>query len=389
MSAIDQAMQTLTAHWYNAMCTGLNLSPGNFQLTQGSNASVNTSNAMWQIFNSIPPTAINNSYQPGQGNLFSQQYGLVLAALVTPADNGFQNCMGDYYSQWLTYLGNNFPTNFNATNLTAVFNKFTILNCPAKASCVNYLLNFYFNNPLTAAITAFSAAATNGYAWAATVDALQTALTQGTSQSFSMNSLTQSSSLSHTWANASASVMWDLFSFGGGASYDNITQSALSAGVNITASFQKFTTFASGPYAQPNPNNPSLNGFVPWYYSSELGLAFKSPNNNTIWNPASAQNWNTFFSATGVMQRMVQGLVVADGITITMTSTASYSSSEQTQIQAAASGGFWPFFSGSAGGGSNTVVTFNDQGQFTSTTTTNLGNPQILGILQIPMSQLF
>ena len=43
MSAIDQAMQTLTAQWYNAMCTGLNLSPGNFQLTQGSNASVNTS----------------------------------------------------------------------------------------------------------------------------------------------------------------------------------------------------------------------------------------------------------------------------------------------------------------------------------------------------------
>jgi hypothetical protein len=76
-------------------------------------------------------------------------------------------------------------------------------------------------------------------------------------------------------------------------------------------------------------------------------------------------------------------------VTITYDPTASYNSSEQQKISAAASIGFWPFFSASVQGGSTHTVTFDDSGKFTSTTTIPRGNPQVLGVLQSSLADVF
>jgi hypothetical protein len=203
-----------------------------------------------------------------------------------------------------------------------------------------------------------------------------------------MDSSTSSSDVKHTWANGSISFFYNIFSFGGGGSYDDLSVKTTSAGLKVDATFDKVTTFAAGPYAQTDTDNPVFNTYKPWYYSAVLALAYTTKD-NTVWNNQSSTTWVTAFGSKGFLQRMLTALVVADGVTITMTSSASYNSSEQQQITAAAKVGIWPFFSSSAQGGTTTTVTFDDSGSFTSTTTIPRGNPQVLGILQSSLADIF
>jgi hypothetical protein len=386
MSSSSDAMQTLTAQWYNATVTGLGLSPDQFQLYQGSAATAKTSQDMWNVLNAVPPNSVNNYYNPSQANSFSSDYNSILSALVTGGDSDFQNCMGDYYGQWLTYFNANPPSPFNASTVSDLFNAWTMMNAPGQAGCVSALTKA-FVNPVMYAIKIFQAA--NGsYAFNQTIDALQKAIASGASKSFSLDSNTASSDTTHTWASGGASVAFDLFSFGGNASYDNVTSKATSAGLNIQASYKKVTTFAAGPYAQKNANNPVLAQYNPWYLSSILSLAYTTKD-NTVWNNQSPTTWDKAFGPGGFLQRMTTALVVADGIDITITSSASFATSDQTEIKASAKVGFWPFFQAEAQGGTTNSVTFNDAGQFTATTSIPLGNPQVLGILQTPISSVF
>jgi hypothetical protein len=385
-TAVSTAMDTLTAQWYNAMTTGLGLSPDQFQLYQGPNSLMSTSQVMWNMFNAVPPLSINSYYNPSQINNFSSDYNLILSALIPTSDTAFQNCMGDYYMKWQTYFESHDPKTWDAQGVSDLFTSWAMRNAPGKAGCVTGLTNAYIN-PINIAVNKFASA--NGqYAWNQTIDDLKAALAGGANKTFTMNSQTQSSDVKHTWANGNTSFFFDIFSFGGGASYDSLSVKTTQAGLNIEAAFTKVTTFTAGPLATNDPNSPILSGYKAWYESAALAKAYTTKD-NTVWNNQSSTTWETAFGSNGFLQRSTSSLVVADGITIKMTSKASYSSSEQTQIIGAAKAGIWPFFSVSGQGGSTTTVTFNDDGSFTSTTTIAAGNPQILGVLQSPISKVF
>lgn len=388
--ASTQAMQTLTAQWYNSVVTGLGLSDQQFQLFQGPGISPSTSQLMWNLFNAVPPNTVNNYYDPNQANNFASDYDLVLSALVTVSDSDFQNCMGDYYGQWQTDFAAAYkadPTIIsNATSLSKFFQGWALVNAPSQSGCVSALTKAYIN-PISIANNMYDSA--NGkYAWNQTIDALQKALASGPNKSFTMDSSTASSNTKHSWASGGTSIFFDLFSFGGGGNYDDISTKATSAGLNIQANFQKVATFAAGPYATADSNNPILKQYNPWYNSAVLAKAYTTQD-NTVWNNQAPVTWQKAFGANGFLQRMATAIVVADGIDITITSSASFSSYEQTQITAAAKVGLWPFFSASGQGGTTNTVTFNNQGQFTSVTHSVLGNPQILGILQSSMANIF
>jgi hypothetical protein len=386
MPQVNEAMQTLTAQWYNAMVTGLGLSDQEFQIYQGPSSFVMTSQSLWNMLNAVPPTAVNNYFSPGQVNNFSSDYNLILGALIGTSDTDFQSCMGDYFTKWQTYFEKNKPSPFTAKTVSDVFRQWAMVNAPGKTGCVTGLTKFFID-PINLAIVKF-ADADGKYAWDKTIDALQLALAGGASKSFTLNSKTGSSDLKHTWAKASGSVLFDLFSFGGSGSYDKITTKAISAGLIIQADFEKFTTFAAGPLAQPNSTDPVLKDFLPWYESAALAKAY-STKDNTVWNKQSPITWEKAFGGTGFLQRIAAALVAAEGISVTITSTATFSSSEQTEIREAAKSGFWPFFRASGESGSTNTVTFDAKGSFTLNNEIPLGNPQVLGILQEPMSRLF
>lgn len=386
MSKVNEAMQTLTAQWYNALVTGIGVDPEQFQLYQGPNSLMNTSQAMWDMFDTVPPTTANNYYNPGGANNFSSDYNLILTALVAGDDSSFQNCLGDSYADWQKYFSENIPEKFDADAISALFTKWAMVYSSSNAGCVTALTKSLIN-PISTAINMFAEAG-GKFPWDRTIDDLKSALAGGQPKTAKLDSSTDSSDLSHTWAKASGSVLFDIFSFGGGGSYDTLTEKTTTAGLTVNAKFQKVTTFASKQYSQSNPNDPVLSKYKPWYYGAALSYAY-STKDNTVWNNQNPITWEKAFGDSGFLQRETTALVVADGIDIEITSSASYSSDEQTEIKAAAEGGIWPFFSAKGSGGHTTKVTFNDDGTFTSTTNSPLGNPQILGILQSSMSDIF
>lgn len=384
--SVDKAMKQLTAQWYNAMVTGLGLDPQKFQLYQGPNTMMSNSQDMWNLFNAVPPKSINNYYDPNQTNNFSSDYNLILEALVPASDSSFQNCMGDYYGKWKAYFADHDPKTWDAQGISDLFTSWAMRNAPGQAGCVTGLTNIYIN-PINIAVNKFSSAK-GKYAWNQTVEGLKSALASGAAKSFNLNSKTAESDVKHTWAGGNTSFFFDIFSFGASPRYDKLTTKATSEGLMIDAKFSKLTTFASGPLAQNDPNDPILSDYSAWYESAALARAY-TVKDNTVWNNQKPTTWETAFGSSGFLQRMVSAIVVADGIEISMSSSASYSTSERTEIEAAAKAGIWPFFQVSGQGGTTTEVKFNDDGSFTSTTKIVPGNPQILGVLQTPMSSLF
>jgi len=386
MGTVEAAMDTLTAQWYNAMVTGLGLDPEQFQLYQGANSMMSTSQDMWNMFNAVPPKSINNYYNPSQTNNFSSDYRLILDSLVVTSDSDFQNCMGDFYGQWQDYFKANDPKTWDAQGVSDLFNSWAMRNAPSQASCVSGLTKIY-NNPINLANNKLNSA-DDKYAWNKTIEKLKTALAGGASKTFDMDSKTTSSDVRHTWAGGNTSFFFDIFSFGGGGSYDKLTTKTTSAGLSISAKFDKVTTFTAGPLSANDDNDPVLKEFKAWYESSALSKAYTTKD-NTVWNNQKSVTWDKAFGSDGFLQRTTSSIVAADGIEITMTSKASYSSAEHEEIRTAASAGIWPFFKVSGQGGTTTDITFNDDGSFTCTTKIAKGNPQVLGILQSPMSKQF
>jgi hypothetical protein len=382
-SAAGEAMGTLTEQWYNALVTGLSLNPDNFQLFQGSESIGDTSEFIWNILDAIPPKSINNYYNPNQGNNFSQDYQAVIANLKPISDTSFQTCMGDYYPEWMTYLkSSDCPSDIfdSADKMSSGFKKWAMINAPSQSGCSASLIQSFYNDVVTIANTMYASAQTagKGYAYNVTIADLTTAIASAPGKNFTMDSKTESSSVSHTWAEGSTSVLYDIFSFGGGASYDKLTTDATSAGLKIDASFKHVTTLPGGPLAKVS-SDPILSKYTPWYNSAAFGRAYGTKD-NTVWKNGSP-SWETTFGSDGNMQRVADAIVVVDGIDITITSETSYSSSEQETITGQASAGVGPFFEASGSGGSSTDVSFSDSGAMTVKITSPAGNPQLLGVL--------
>ena len=144
-------------------------------------------------------------------------------------------------------------------------------------------------------------------------------------------------------------------------------------------------TFTAGPLAKPS-TDPILSQYQPWYSSAAFNLAYQ--NNNTVWN-TNPPTWANTFGSNGDIQRTCSSLIVVDGITVNMTSNAGFSSSQQTQFQAAASVGYWPFFKASGSGGWSHDVNFDSNGNVTVKSTCPTGNPNILGVIVTPISLAF
>jgi hypothetical protein len=382
----QQAMQTLTNQWYNAVVTGLGLDPNTFQLIQASEPLGTTSQSLWQFFDSLPPKSATQYFNPTQFSSYQETYGAVVNSLVIPNDPEFQVAMGDYYAQWQTYL--NGVTTIPAGGVLQLLKTWTQLHMPpstAAQAVTAYLQDG--NNPVTVATNMYDAVLNSTspvFAYSGSYASLQNQLSSAEGKSVAMNSSTESSDVSHTWAQGSAQAEWDIFSGETSVSYDRLTTQFASAEVNVSASFARVLQFAASPLEQPS-TDPTLSQYTPWYYSPALNLAYKTQD-NTVWKPGSTTTWATTFGPTGVLQQVCGALVVVDGVNVTITSAATFSSSDQTTFQQATSGGFWPFFSAGGSSGWSSSASFDTSGAVTVTITSPAGNPQILGCIVTPIA---
>ena len=387
-SPAQQAVQTLTAQWYNAVVAGLSLDASTFQLIQGNQLLGATSATMWNIYDVVPPSSASNLYNPSQAVKFSQEYGSIVTNLIPQGSARFVSDLGDYYPAWVTYLKSSPPPAIPAGGLLALFQTWAQLNVPdpgiaAKAAAA---LSLTLNGTVPVAQTMWlaSGGAAQAKAYDGTITDIQNNLTQARSGAFTMNSITESSDLTHTWAQGDVVGVVDFFEGGAEGSYDSIVSSFTGSGLSIQANFTHVLTAPLAPLSSPS-KDPILSQYTPWYNSAALTLAYGTQD-NTLWQPGSAPSWADEFGPTGALLRTTSALVIVDGITITMTSSAVFDASEQTQIQTAAEAGCWPFFEANASGGFQSNATFNSAGQMTITSSMPAGNPTVLGAIVTPVN---
>ena len=376
-------LNNLNAQWYNALVANLGLED-DFQLWQANTPLGSTSQQVWQVFDVVPPMSINNIYNPSEANVFSTDYGSIIANLKTQNANKFQQDMGDYYASWTAYLKTN-PT-LPQGGITQLFYNWSQMNMPpdqAQQCYTDWQQVSQGTVPAAMNLWLASGGASGTKAYNVTIDQIKTLLSQSLGRSFAFTNGAESSDVSHTWAQGSISGFYDIFWGKAEAGYDHLTQAFFNSSLSINAKFNSVLTVPAGPLSRPS-SDPTLSQYQPWYSSAALNLAYAN-NNNLVWNNVPP-TWDNAFGANGFLLRTCSALVLVDGIDVTITSATGLSNSDQQQFQAAASAGVWPFFTANAAGGWSNASNFDANGNLTLHITSPQGNPQILGANVTPIA---
>ena len=387
MSAAQQAMDTLTAQWYNATTRGLELDPATFQLIQANQSLGTSTNALWDIFDSVPPDTVSHYYNPAQSNRFSSNYRSIMASL-NPVDiSRFKSTLGTQYDAWTEYLKSNPPTEWTSEGYLNAFKPWAFQNLsPGKVAQATTAYKQITLQPLYIGVEMISNLDPTGAAvYSTTIDAVNGLVEHAPSKAYSMNSSTESSNTTNTWAKGSVGGAFDWFSGSASASYDKMTTQIATAGVEIAVKYAHIATITAGPLSHKYTEK-GLENAIPWFYSSAYSLAYK---HKQAWAGDAEVTWDDEFGVAGLMLREATSMIVVDGIDITITSKVGFSKDEQESYQAAAKVGVWPFFSAEGSGGSTDKTTFDDNGNMTITSTSPEKNPAVIGMIVTPTSALY
>lgn len=385
-SSLSDSMQTLTEQYYNALVTQLHLSDQQFQLAQGNVALDTTTQNLWAMMDAIPPRSVVRNWTPGGQSTFSSQYGALISRIQDAASGAFQAALGDYYAAWQTYLRANPPSGGKTVLQVYTEWAYGVSGMPPdQANRTIGLFQAAMNGPVTAANIAWASAGgqTGIKAYTQTVETVGFSIASAPGASASLNSQTQSSDTSHSWAEGGVEGFFDVFFGMGKASYDSVSSTVIDSVLDFSFAFAHATTVPVTPLANGTVTAGPTT-YQPWYVPAALGLAYSNNNNNT-WQPGTP-DWTTFFGPQGILPRATVALVVVDGITITVTSGKSIDQNSRTEVKSAFEAGFFPFFGISGSGGWTTTTSFSDEGLMTVTSTCAVGNPQVLGILQNTIS---
>lgn len=375
----NQAVENLQNQWYNTLKAAVG-GNGNFQMIQPNNPipPQATNDQIWQYFNNLPPISLNHNMTLSGGNQFYTDYAAVLSQLQSNALTNFQNVLGSYYPMWQQYLAtlNPFPS---LQDLPNVFYQWAVVNAPTVAGPGRSAYAAALLDPIFAAQTA--ALNTNNFVnfvpnFTQGVTQLFQQIPSGAPVSINFDSATASSNVTNTWAKGNTGIFFGIFGESD-SSTSQLSQQFASSRVAGTISFQKFITFVADPPGLPTG----------WYSSAALHQAFAANTGGAPWRQGANPNWESTFGPNGNMQWFTASLVVADGVTVQMTSYAKYSSSQQTQIKQSSSSGLWPFYWKSGSSSFSQTITFNSDSTMTYTQSSPTGQPLIIGAFVLPASQ--
>ncbi len=396
MTAAQDAIDTFTKQWYNGVTKGLDLSPKNFQLSQGSLSLGHDSTLLWDCFDSIPPKSINQLFQPSGTSRFSSTYSAVINNLYPQTGDVEQKALGDKYIAWVNFKKDaaNTPKDLDWSKpdaaqqaALAIFNKFAFANGLSQAQ-TNAMRTALTQTDLVTTAQILVNAAGKKYAYTANQNGLKEAIDGGkANKSVAFNSKTQTTDLRDAWAKASASGHYSFVSASASTEWDQFISKVASSGFDINVTFAKVATLLGNPYGLDSPFSTDLQDFKPWYNSSALNMAYKN-NNNKVWQHVSP-TWEETFGPKGSLRRRTTALIVVDGATSEVTSSASMASNDRQKFSAQAKLGVWPWFQASGSGGWENQVTKNDDSGFTVKSTTKEGNPSVLGFLVSDLASLF
>lgn len=378
----EQAMQAKTASWYNFLTNALNLDPQTFQLVQASLPLGATSVPLFQMADSVPPASVNFYFNNAQWNRFSSDYQQMLEALLDPTSNQLQQILGDQYAAWNTYKIAYYTKNPTSTTpVSQVFDTWANTLSTLDPNTISKAEAVLASQGISPLLTARQNFANQNYylqgqpVYNQAIADIQAAIVRGESATINFDSSSSSSDVSHTWAEGGVGGLFDFFEGEGGAEYESINLKASAAEVTITGSISKFVVVPIGPGG--------------WFTSGVFSNAYANKDNNYTWDAASQTTWETCFGSNGNMQRVIGGLVIIDGIDLTITSMANYTTDEYSKIKTEAEVGFWPFFFAETDTTVTHDVTQTATGALSVHIKSNVGNPKILGANVVPIGQAF
>jgi hypothetical protein len=114
-----------------------------------------------------------------------------------------------------------------------------------------------------------------------------------------------------------------------------------------------------------------------WYSSSLLSQAFSAAT-SPPWRTDANPSWQDLFGQGGGMRRALASVLIVDGVSITVSSDATFGASDQQTIMDHAAAGLWPLYA-RAGEGVRTAVRFGPGGTMDIKIVTTSGHPIILG----------
>lgn len=364
----------LQAGFYNALVQGLGFSPSDpFQVIQPSPPLVGGDTAdqdLWEYLNNIPPYSLTLNTSMSGGNQFLSNYQGVMSALLA-APNTFESTIGPACYQAYQAALKDGDVKTGAMN----FRNWALYNgtCSQVAVSGASALAAAMLDPVFAAqmnVLPYKPAGTEPVDFSQGYSKLKQLLKVAPSRSFSVSASNWNTDVSQSWTQSSNSGFFGLW--GGSSSQSSLSEKFASSGVAVDASFDNVLIFA------PSPGD--------WYTSSALGLAFHNQS-GPPWDPAKPIDWNNTFGPNGNMQRFMANLVVVGGMTVFVTSAASYTSDEQTEIRNNSGSGLWPFYTSGGSSGSSTSVSFNASGNMVVKITSKPGIPVVIGATVLSAGQ--
>jgi len=365
--------------WYNGFIQAMGQNQNAFQIIQpappiASGAAANQT--LWSYFNNIPPLSLTQQFMASGGNQFYSNYRALMSALMPSRTVNVQQDIGaDNFKEWQKYvLSLSTPPSMN--QIPTLFRNWAMIFAPQVANIGSSDYASILLDPIATAQNELTLIYTdiNGlpkpFSWSLSYNDMVTQLNGSPSRQINFDSSTMNTNVSTSWTKGGNTGFFGLW--GGSTTTTSISQQFASSNVKVTGSFDNVLVFS---------DTPGL-----WYNSSAMALAFANKTGNP-WSSQSAINWDNTFGTNGNMQRFAANLVIASGMSITVTSDASYSSLDQQTITSSGHAGFWPFYSSGSGSSSTNTITFNQQGQMSITTSSVRGVPIVLGANVLPVSQ--
>lgn len=350
----------LQNRWYNGLTPPLCLSRSTFQIAQPWTMLPAVDDGLWPAENVIPPLSLTFNPSLCGSHTFFGDYAPVINQLQFPtsvfeADIGESVC-----HSWTAYLQTITPPPA-LNHLPGLFRRWALINAPSVASIGTAdLTSMVLIATAQQALTPYLGPDALPAGYTGTFDQLQQMLASSPGGSVSFVSTDTDGKVTDTWPCGADSCFWGLWT--GASPSLPLSRKFAAHAVTVQLDLGACTVWPSVPGA--------------WYNSSLLNLAY-SNQASPPWPSDPNPSWDEMFGLDGSMLRAVASLVVADGLSAVVTSSATYSATDQQSILDHAAFGLWPFFL-PAGEAALTEVTFDDS-SMVITTVIPPQNPFIIG----------
>ena len=319
--------------------------------------------------------------------------------LISEIEQQMKELLGDDYLSWANYTtppSNGNPSPSPTTALVDIskykqiqFQLWCLGSGQSQQTIVAGMSLLSKVDSISAAVAKWKEAnADKVFAYTATAQDLSNAIQGGKLKTVRFNSRIQSSDTSPSWASGSVSGEYGFFKESVSPPLQQFFQDIQQQGVELVVKFDQVATLTGSPLSQNNYEDSDLSKYKPWFDSNVIQTAYKQ-NDNNLWR-RTPPTWEDTFGPDGKLKNLSVALVVVDGISSKMTTSASVSQSDRESFKTAAKAGYWPFFKAEGQGGWRTNVEFDDvYGGVTITSSSNKGNPNVLGVLVSPSGKIF